>query len=50
MYNVIPPHLHEEYTIHLKEKICNSQMFDVCSTTGKIIESYLSITVHAIKD
>lgn len=50
MYNVIPPHLHEKYTSHLKEKICGSQMFHVCSTTGKTTESYLSIIVHAIKD
>lgn len=50
MYNVIPPHLHKNYTNHLKEKIHKSQKFHVCPTTGKITETYLSITVHAIKD
>lgn len=50
MYYVIPSHLHDKYTNNLKEIILRSQMFDVCSTTGKATELYTSIIVHAIKD
>lgn len=50
MYNVLPPHLHERYSIHVKDKICEGQMVDICSITGKTTKEYLPITIHAVKD
>jgi len=50
MYNIIPSHLHSRYSIHIKEIICKRQMVVICPTTGKTTNTYLPITVHAVKD
>lgn len=50
IYKVLPPHLHDRYSIHVKDKICEKQMVDICPTTAKITIQYLPIIVHAIKD
>lgn len=50
MYNILPPHLHDKYSKHVKEKICERKLLDICPDTGKATNSYLPITVHAIKD
>lgn len=50
MYNVLPRHLHEKYFIHLKNKICEKKLVNICPTTGKTTLEYHSITVHAVKD
>lgn len=50
MYNILPPDLHDKYSIHLKEKICGRQTVHICSTTGKTTIVYLPITIHAVKD
>ncbi|XP_060865766.1 LOW QUALITY PROTEIN: juvenile hormone acid O-methyltransferase-like [Metopolophium dirhodum] len=50
MYNILPQHLHDRYSMHVKDKICERQMVQICPITGKIIKAYLPITVHAVKD
>jgi len=49
MYNVLPPSAHDEYSMHVKEKIRGHQMLDICQTTGKATLTYQPITVHAKK-
>lgn len=50
MYSILPQHLHDRYSKHVKDKICERQMVQICPITGKIIKAYLPITVHAVKD
>ncbi|KAF0720152.1 juvenile hormone acid O-methyltransferase-like [Aphis craccivora] len=50
MYSFLPEHLHDRYAAHVKEKICQTQMVEICPITGKAIFIYIPITVHAIKD
>jgi len=50
MYSILPQHLHEKYSMHVKDKICEGQIVEICPITGKIIKDYLPITVHAVKD
>lgn len=50
MYNVLPSHLHDKYSIHVKDKICEKKFVHICKDTGKATNKYLPITVHAIKD
>jgi len=50
MYSILPQHLHDKYSIHVKDKICERQMVEICPNTGKTIKAYLPITIHAIKD
>ncbi|KAL4098909.1 hypothetical protein QTP88_023425 [Uroleucon formosanum] len=50
MYSILPQHLHDRYSKHVKDKICEKQMVQICPITGKIIKAYLPITVHAVKD
>jgi len=50
MYNVLPPHLHDRYSLHVKDKICEKRLVDICPTTGKTTHTYLPITVYAVKD
>lgn len=50
MYNILPQHLHDRYSIHVKDKICETQGVEICPITGITIKPYLTITVHAIKD
>jgi hypothetical protein len=50
MYNLLPQHLYDRYTVHIKEKICETQAIEICPITGRATFSYTPITVHAIKD
>lgn len=50
MYNILPPDLHDKYSMHLKEKVCGRQTVHICSTTGKTTIVYLPITIHAAKE
>jgi len=50
MYSNLPKHLHDKYAIHVKDKIREKQMVEICPNTGEIILKYLPITVHAVKD
>lgn len=50
MYNILPQHLHDRYSIHVKDKICETQGVEICPITGITIKPYFTITVHAIKD
>jgi len=50
MYSNLPQHLHERYAIHVKDKIVERQMVEICPITGKTVMKYLPITVHAVKD
>ncbi|XP_026819791.1 juvenile hormone acid O-methyltransferase-like [Rhopalosiphum maidis] len=50
MYSNLPQHLHDRYSIHVKDIICERQMVEICSITGKTIVAYHPITVHAVKD
>ncbi|XP_025206653.1 juvenile hormone acid O-methyltransferase-like [Melanaphis sacchari] len=50
IYDYLPQHLHDRYTVYVQEKICKTQKFEICPNTGKTTFSYTTITVHAIKD
>ncbi|XP_025206669.1 juvenile hormone acid O-methyltransferase-like [Melanaphis sacchari] len=50
VYDYLPQHLHARYTVHVQEKLCETQKIEICPNTGKITFSYTPITVHAIKD
>ncbi|XP_025191913.1 juvenile hormone acid O-methyltransferase-like [Melanaphis sacchari] len=50
MYNILPQHLHDRYSLHIKDKLYETKMIEICPITGIIINPYLTITVHAIKD
>jgi len=50
MYSNLPPHLHGRYAIHVKDKILERQIVEICPITGETITKYLPITVHAVKD
>jgi len=50
MYSNLPQHLHDRYAMHVKDKIVEREMVEICSITGKTIMKYLPITVHAVKD
>ncbi|XP_025421230.1 juvenile hormone acid O-methyltransferase isoform X2 [Sipha flava] len=38
MYNVLPPQLHDRYSMHIKDKILEKKMFNICPNT-KVITS-----------
>jgi len=50
MYSILPQNLHDKYSMHVKDKICEKQTLQICPNTGKITRAYLPITVHAVKD
>jgi len=50
MYNVLPPNIHDKYSMHVEEKIRALQMVNICPTTGKTTITYQPITVHAKKN
>jgi len=50
LFNVLPPHLLDKYHMHIKDKMCEKQLLEICPTTGKTTFTYYPITVHAIKD
>lgn len=50
MYTVLPSQLHDKYFKHVRDKVCKSQMVDICPDTGKTTTKYLPITVHATKN
>ncbi|XP_027849621.2 juvenile hormone acid O-methyltransferase-like [Aphis gossypii] len=50
MYDFLPEHLHDRYAAHVKEKLCQTQIVEICPITEKTIFKYIPITVHAIKD
>ncbi|KAL5239346.1 hypothetical protein ACI65C_006756 [Semiaphis heraclei] len=50
MYSTLPQHLHDRYSIHVKDKIIERQMVEICPITGKTVMKYLPITLHAVKD
>lgn len=50
MYSNLPQNLHDRYSIHVKDKIREKQMVEICPNTGETILKYLPITVHAVKD
>ncbi|XP_060840999.1 juvenile hormone acid O-methyltransferase-like isoform X2 [Rhopalosiphum padi] len=50
MYTLLPQHLHDRYSLYIKEKICEIQAVEICPITGVTTLSYNPITVHAIKD
>ncbi|XP_050441411.1 juvenile hormone acid O-methyltransferase isoform X1 [Adelges cooleyi] len=50
MYNVLPSHLHDKYTLHVKSKICEEQLVTICPISKMTTKTYLPIIVHAVKD
>ncbi|CAI6361977.1 unnamed protein product [Macrosiphum euphorbiae] len=50
MYSILPQHLHDRYSMHVKDKTCETKMVQICPITGETIMAYLPITVHAVKD
>lgn len=50
VYNILPPNLRERYSLHVKDKIHEKQLVEICPSTGKATHKYIPITVHAIKE
>lgn len=50
MYNVLPPQLHDRYSMHVRDKVLEKKFIGECPTTKKLTRTYFPITVHAIKD
>jgi len=49
MYSVLPPQLHDRYSMHVKDILCKLDFVNICPTTGKTTITYYLITVHAMK-
>jgi len=50
MYSNLPQHLHDRYAIHVKDKMREKQIIEICPNTGEAIFKYRPIIVHAVKD
>lgn len=50
MYNILPPNLRERYSVHVKDKIHEKLLVEICPSTGKATHKYLPIVVHAVKE
>lgn len=50
MFSVVPPHLHDRYSAHYKDKMCSAQGVEMCKDTGKTTVAYLGMIIHAVKD
>lgn len=50
LYNYLPEHLHDKYAAHVKEKLFQAKMVEICPITGNAIFICIPITIHAIKN